>query len=271
MPKPTQKIIQRVLIVDDEYPARMRLKLMVEALDDYKVIAEAVNGEQAVEAVEADCPDVVLMDIRMPGTDGLQAAHQLAALEYPPAVIFCTAFDEHALAAFDAQAMGYLLKPIKSECLLKELEKAAQVNRAQLSALRQTENTAVRANGNQKPALKYLLAKTSRGEERINVDDIRALVADKKYVSAYLGGREIILDQSLKALEAQLEGLFIRVHRNALVAERYIVSIESVSKSEQQASETPLGQYRVKLKGSDVAPLVSRRHIAQLRRLIRLS
>src|SRR5687768_18530333 len=101
----------RVLIVDDEPPARERLRSMLMELGDFEVAGEAGNGEQALDLVDRLTPDIVLLDVRMPGIDGLEAARQIAQLPEPPAVIFTTAFDEYALQAFDSQAVAYLLKP----------------------------------------------------------------------------------------------------------------------------------------------------------------
>ena len=261
-------LIGSVLVVDDESPARLRLQAMVEELDGYTVVATAANGEQALLASEAHTPDIVLMDIRMPGIDGLQAARALASLERPPAVIFCTAYDEHALSAFQASAIDYLLKPIKAEQLARALDKAKSVNRAQLAHMQASGVglTAARAS-----AEIFLRVKTARGEERVALADIRALIADSKYVSAYVAGREIILDQSLRMLEAEHADYFLRVHRNALVAAPHVLGLE---KSTSQAGPDPTAshsaaQLRVRLADVEIMPLVSRRHAAAVRRLLR--
>jgi len=103
----------RVLIVDDEPPARERLRCLLEEIPDVSVAGEAANGREALELCASLDPDVVLLDVRMPGMDGIEAARHLGALEDPPAVIFTTAYDEHAVEAFEAQAVGYLLKPVR--------------------------------------------------------------------------------------------------------------------------------------------------------------
>jgi two-component system response regulator AlgR len=103
----------KILIVDDEPPARDRLKRLIEELDGCECAGEAGNGTEAISLVSRLSPDVVLLDIRMPGMDGVEAAQHLSRLEEPPAVIFVTAYDEYALRAFDAQAVGYLLKPVR--------------------------------------------------------------------------------------------------------------------------------------------------------------
>ena len=239
---------QKVLVVDDEPPARMRLASMVEDLPGFTVVALAENGEEALRQAKKLQPDIVLMDIRMPGKDGLQAAAELASNANPPAVIFCTAYDEHALAAFKASAVEYLLKPIKSDHLLEALVKAQRVNRAQLSSLDEG-----RAPDNQ-----TLLVKTRGAEELIEIGEIRAMIADQKYVSAYLPGKELLIDGSLKSLETKYVDRFLRVHRNALVSIQHI-----------EALETEADQHYLRLKGVDIRPVVSRRLLPLVRRTIR--
>ena len=125
----------RVLIVDDEPPARARLAALLAELPGFDVVGEAGDGQSAVEAAMAHDPDIVLLDIRMPGMDGIEAARHLAGLPQPPAVIFTTAYDRYALEAFETQAVGYLLKPVRQQRLTEALEKAGRLTRAQLAAL----------------------------------------------------------------------------------------------------------------------------------------
>ncbi|MFB1002205.1 MAG: LytTR family DNA-binding domain-containing protein [Pseudomonadales bacterium] len=246
--------VKTVLIVDDEQPARMRLKAMVDALADYQVIAEAENGRQAMSANEKLSPDIVLLDIRMPEMDGLAAAAQLSEQDQPPAVIFCTAYDEHALAAFDAQAVGYLLKPVSRLQLADNLAKAQSVNRSQLANL-------VPESVGPELSQTCLSVRTRNGHELLAVSEIRALIADNKYVSAYTHDREVLLDLSLKELEGRFAKQFLRVHRNALVAIRYIRGLEKC--------EDIGAQSIIRLEGCDISPVVSRRHLPELRRLLK--
>ncbi len=126
---------QRVLIVDDEPPARERLRRLVGELGDIEVLAEAATGEQAVRLAGELHPDVVLLDVRMPGMNGLEAARHMALLPEPPAVVFTTAYDSYAVEAFDAQAVGYLLKPIRAEKLGAALRRAARLAGQQLASI----------------------------------------------------------------------------------------------------------------------------------------
>lgn len=251
--------ICQVLVVDDEPPARMRLRAMLGELEGYNCVGEAGNGDDAIRAVQALHPDVVLMDIRMPGLDGLQAARKISEARQPPALIFCTAYDEHALEAFDASAVGYLLKPIKRGDLENALLKCTRLNRVQLAALQ------ANAGATDAPA-QHLLIRTARGEERVALEDVRALVADSKYVSVYTSDRELLLDQSLRSLEAQFPDYLLRVHRNALVAKPHIKALEKLAPAEVGDSGA---QYCVVLRETTLRPQVSRRHIAAVRRLLR--
>ena len=124
-----------VLVVDDEKLARERLVRMVETLDEYEVAGVAESGDAAVRQAIRLEPDIVLLDIRMPGMDGMEAARQLTTLASPPAVIFCTAFGEHAVEAFDVSASGYLMKPVRREALKDVLSRAKRVNKVQLEAI----------------------------------------------------------------------------------------------------------------------------------------
>ncbi len=121
----------KILIVDDEKPARDRLARMVNGLEDHELVGEAVNGLEALGLAQSLEPDIVLMDIRMPGMDGIEAARHIARLDEPPAVIFATAFSDHALEAFETHAVDYLLKPVKQERLQAAMDAAIRPTRAQ--------------------------------------------------------------------------------------------------------------------------------------------
>lgn len=239
----------KILIVDDEQLARDRLSRMIGGFVDHEVVGEAANGVEAVKVAAARQPEVVLMDIRMPGMDGLEAARHFADLDEPPAVIFCTAYEEHAVEAFDLQAVGYLLKPVRKENLEAALGKAQRVNKAQLAALADE----------QPPRRTHISARTRRGIELIPVDDVRYFQADQKYVTVRHREGEVIIDETLKELEEEFGERFIRVHRNALVAARYIIGLNRL----------PDGQYQIRLKDIEETVDISRRHVAAVRKVVK--
>src|SRR5690606_18997553 len=185
-----------VLIVDDEPLGRTRLRRLLSALPDIKVAGEADNGHQALAAVDSLQPDVVLMDIRMPGLDGLSAARELARRPQAPAVIFCSAYDEYAIEAFEANAIGYLLKPVNQDKLAQALAKAQRLSQPQLALLAQTDGS--RQDGTPRSQLS---AKSRRGIELLPFANTRYFIADHKYVTAFHTGGELLLDDTLKELQ----------------------------------------------------------------------
>ena len=239
----------QVLIVDDEQLARDRLARMFDDLDGHDVAGQAANGVQAVEQASQLRPDLVLLDIRMPGMDGLEAARHMLELEEPPAVVFCTAYEEHAIEAFDVQAVGYLLKPVRKADLSRVLNSARRPNKAQLAAL----------NGDGQARRSHISARTRRGIELVPLHEVCYFQADQKYVTVRHPGGELIIDETLRDLENEFEGDFIRVHRNALVATRAIEALE----------RDDTGRHGVRLKGIDDVLEISRRHLSGVRRFVR--
>jgi two-component system response regulator AlgR len=243
-----------VLIVDDEPLARERLSRMVAELDGCRVLQPcASNGLEALALIDSLKPDVVLLDIRMPGLDGLQVAAKLCEREAPPAVIFCTAHDEFALDAFQVSAVGYLVKPVRPEALSEALKKAERPNRVQLAAL---TRPAVDHNGGPRS---HISARTRKGIELIPLEHVIFFIADHKYVTLRHEGGEVLLDEPLKSLEDEFGERFVRIHRNALVARERI----------ERLQRTPLGHFQLFLRGLNGDPLiVSRRHVAGVRKLM---
>ena len=241
-----------ILVVDDELLARQRLVRMIEKLDGHNIIAEADNAEAALVAIETFDPDVVLLDVRMPGKDGLALAHDISALDCPPAIIFCTAFDQYALDAFGTSAIGYLLKPIKSEQLQDALNKAQKLNKVQRAA---AQTSAGDSN-----IRSHISAKTRRGIELIPLEDVRYFVADHKYVTVYHRNGEHLLDDTLKELESEFGSRFTRIHRNALISTKHIEAIE----------RAPQGQYQVRLADIEHRPIISRRHVSYVKELLKI-
>jgi two-component system response regulator AlgR len=240
----------KVLIVDDEPLARARLRRQLTQLPTIEIIGEAENGTQALAVCNELQPQVVLMDIRMPGRDGLSVALELAQKPTPPAVIFCTAYDDYAIAAFDTNAVGYLLKPVNQDKLAQALAKAGRLSAAQLNALQPVlQQTATRS---------HISAKSRRGMALIPFDEVRYFIADHKYVTVYHRHGEVLIDDTLKELEEEFTGKLLRVHRNALVVVDSVVGLERAA----------LGQFRVCLADIQHGPLVSRRMLADVRQIL---
>ncbi len=243
-----------VLIVDDEPLARERLIRLLSEIEGCRVLQPcASNGEEALTLIDSLKPDVVLLDIRMPGLDGLQVAARLCERDAPPAVIFCTAHDEVALEAFQVSAVGYLVKPVRVEALAAALKQAERPNRVQLAALTRPPQTP-----GQGPR-SHISARTRKGIELIPLEQVIYFVADHKYVTLRHEGGEVLLDEPLKALEDEFAARFVRIHRNALVA------LERI----ERLQRTPLGHFQLYLRGlGDEALTVSRRHVAGVRKLM---
>lgn len=239
----------RVLVVDDEHLARDRLRRMLDALDGYEMVGEAANGMEAVKRCEELNPDLVLLDIRMPGMDGLEAARHMAGMGEPPAVIFCTAYEEHAIEAFNVQAVGYLLKPVRKNDLAEVLAGATRTNKAQLAAL-------AAEDGSRRT---HISARTRRGIELVPVDEVRYFQADQKYVTVRHGTGELLIDETLRELEEEFGDLFVRVHRNALVS---IAHIEALDRDDD-------GHYQIRLRDVDEGIDISRRHVSGVRKFVR--
>jgi len=239
-----------VLIVDDEPLARERLASMIEPMPGYQLLGEAGEGVGAMALIKSFRPDLLLLDIAMPGMSGLELARHLQKQENPPAIIFCTAYGDYGLEAFDAAAVGYLLKPVRQEQLQAALQKASRPNRLQIGQLE--DAGLVRNHGKT-----HLSTRTHRGIELLEIGRITHFYSEDKYVFAHHEGGETILEQSLSALEKDLGDSFFRIHRNALVA------IDKVEALERSGTI-----FRVRLKGAKEKPQVSRRHLKELKQLL---
>lgn len=207
----------RVLIVDDEPPARAWLRDLLGRLPDHEPCGEAGNGAEALRLAAILKPDVVLLDIRMPGLDGLETAYRLMELAQPPAIVFITAYGEYALDAFDAHAVAYLLKPVRLERLERALANAGRVNRAQLASL-----TAEPAGPNRT----HIRARIGQRLEMIPLADVFYFQADQKYVTVHHRHGEALIEESLKTLETELGSRVVRVHRNALAMAVHVAGLE---------------------------------------------
>jgi two-component system, LytTR family, response regulator AlgR len=241
----------KLLIVDDESPARERLRRLLAELDDCEVVGEADNGEQALASCGELRPDVVLLDVRMPGLSGIQVARHIDTLEDPPAVIFTTAYDQYAVEAFETEAVGYLLKPVRKEKLAHALRHAARISPTRLVKVAESARIEHRRE--------QICARLGEQLRLIPLQDIFYFLADQKYVTVRHKGGESLIDESLKALAEEFAPDFLRIHRNALIAEKYISAVE----------RTDSGHYVVRVRDCGEVLEVSRRHASELLRRIR--
>ncbi len=241
----------KILVVDDEKLARARMRELIEKEGEHLIVGEAMNGNEAIEKTMELKPECLLMDIRMPVMDGLEAAMHLQSMEIPPAVIFTTAYDQHALEAFEVNAIDYLLKPIRKDRLSAALQKAKQVSTKQLREVSKAQN-----ESNSRSHISVHM----RGQiTLIPVQDIVYFMADNKYVTVRTTSEQHLIEDSLVSLEEEFSERFLRIHRNALVAVDYIRGIE----------KQPSGRWRVLLREIDDKLDVSRRHTPEVRRWTR--
>ena len=197
------------LVVDDEPLAAERLAGMLGALPSCQVLGTAGNAAEAYGLIVSRHPDLVLLDITMPGESGLELAQRLQALPHRPFVVFCTAYDAHALKAFEAQAIDYLLKPVRAERLAESVERVRRLKAASAIAA----------------APSFVSASIGGVVRRIDLADILYLQADDRYTVAHHRGGEHVLDTSLKELEQQFAGQLLRIHRNCLVNPAQLIEL----------------------------------------------
>jgi len=245
----------RVFLADDESPARERLKELLQDIAaevPTAVAGEARNGVEALERLPASGAQVLLLDIRMPGMDGLELARHLGGLENAPAVIFVTAHDKHALEAFELNALDYLLKPVRASRLAAALKKAATAGPPRRESL-------ARAAGAPR---EYLSVAERHRIVLVPVRDIVFLRAEQKYVTVRTREREHLIEESLIALEREFREPFVRIHRNCLVARSAIRGFERTGGAEEEA------HWQVVLDGLTEKLPVSRRQWPAVRELI---
>jgi two-component system response regulator AlgR len=235
-------VSQRILIVDDEAPARARLRALLGDHAPGEIVGEAASGDEALRLAATLAPDVVLLDV----------ARHMALLPAPPAIVFTTAYDAYAVEAFEAEAVGYLLKPVRAERLAAALERAARLGSPQLARVAEREGASA--------ARAHIGVRRREGVHLVPLGEVYYFAADQKYTTMrHAGGSELIED-SLRALEEEFGARFIRVHRNALVQLHCIAGLERDSE----------GQFVVVLRGIPDRLQVSRRLVAELRERLRL-
>lgn len=239
----------RIVIADDEPLARQRLRQLLDEQPGMQVVAEVGDGRAALHACAEHHPDLILLDIAMPGIDGLEAARHLAAFEPRPAVVFCTAFDAHALSAFDAAAIDYLVKPVRPERL------AAALERVRTFAAGRGQSTAAQARQRRT----HLCARMRGSLRLIPIEDVHYLQAEEKYVVVHHARGEDLIEESLKSLEEEFGERFVRIHRNCLVARHEIIELKRIGDGHVQAV----------LRHGKQPLEVSRRCVSQLRETVK--
>jgi two-component system response regulator AlgR len=231
----------RILIVDDEPLARTRLAALLRDCDGVEIVASVGDGEAALAACAQQRPDLLLLDIAMPGLDGIGVARRLAALPEPPQLVFCTAYEAHAMAAYELRAADYLLKPVRIERLREALARARALRRRAPAAAA------------------TLLAQAHGAPLRVPLHEILYLCADDKYVTVHRDEGEALTEQSLKAIEEAFPERFVRIHRACLIPSERLLGLQRDAD----------GTVRALIAGCDAAPEVSRRNLAAVRKLLR--
>jgi len=247
--------LTRVLIVDDEALARLRLRSLIDGMPEAGafIVGEASDAVEAMAWLHRGGVDALLLDIRMPGAHAAQAGLRLATaiktLAQPPLVVFISAHNEHALAAFDLKAVDYLTKPVRRERLLEALQRVQQRLRPATEA----------------PAPGPALVVNDRGRVlRLPHAEVLYLKAGQKYVTLRTAEHSHVLDESLSELHARLGQDFIRIHRNALVAKRAIREL-ALRDADDETDEAGQEGWAVRVAPLDEWLAVSRRQVAAVR------
>ncbi len=233
----------RILIIDDEAPARNRLRRMLGNMPAVLFAGEAATGQEALSLIPATEPDVLLLDISMPGMDGMKLAQILQSQDSAPAVIFCTAWQDQAVEAFECDAVDYLVKPVRAERLEIALDKARRF-------------IASRDAGPNGPFLRSTLG------SKVNLlplAEVICLLAEDKYTTVVHQNGTLVVDQTLLELENEHADVLVRIHRSTLVAKKFIRGLE----------KGPEGRHFLQLEGCEDRPQVSRRNLPAIRKLIR--
>jgi len=240
----------KILIADDEAPARNRLRELLGDIDNITLVGEAKNGKQALALAEETHADVLLLDIRMPQMDGIEAAMHVQKLTPPPAIIFTTAFDGYAVQAFDMSAVDYLLKPIRLERLQTAINKARALLPTQLEAIRPLQ-----------PRRTHFSVSERGRVILVPLTDVIYLRAELKYTTVRTKDREYLIDDSLTSIEHEFGEQFLRLHRNCLVAQASILGYEKSAGADGESHWVAL------LKDISETVAVSRRQLHVLKGL----
>lgn len=271
----------RLLIVDDEAPARARLTMLLSDIADecpHVLVGEATHAQAALDAIAASCPDIVLLDVQMPGMSGIELARHLAATAAPPAIIFVSAFDEFALKAFEVHALDYLLKPVRAVRLAEAIRRAGTLIAAQAQ-----KQALVAASASLRQKRRNFSVQERGRLLLVPVADVLYLKAEAKYVSLRTSARSYLIEESLNSIEEELGELFVRVHRSALVARSAVQGVERAplgSDADGEADRSEKGErgeridkaqetWQVIVRGLDERLPISRRQWPQVKALVR--
>jgi len=224
----------KVLIVDDEPRARNRLARLLRPMKGIEICGQAQDGVEALEAIERENPEVVFLDVQMPGLDGFEVVNELRGKQLP-LIIFVTAYEQYALKAFEVSAVDYLLKPISEERLRQALAKTERVLRSNPAALTEVTAEQLRrlavALATARPA--YLQRVVGRRGQKISilpVSDIQAFLSEDELVFALLPQGRLLINRTLKELETQLDpDQFVRVHKQSIVGLSHVAEIEPMA------------------------------------------
>ena len=244
-----------ILIADDEAPARNRLRDLLGDIAEVSIIGEAKNGKEAIDLAIETKPDLLLLDIRMPLMDGIEAAQHAQKLEPRPHIIFTTAFDAYAIKAFDLNAIDYLLKPIRLERLQTAIAKAQALKPKQIEALKPLQKQRTHLSIHERGRVVL-----------VPIDQIIYLRAELKYITVRTVEREYLIEESLTHLETEFGQRFLRLHRNCLVAPFYITGYEKrIVENSDGLSEQ---RWVALLKGIPETVAISRRQQHLVREII---
>ena len=233
----------KILIIDDEAPARNRLRRMLAELPDVYVTGEAATGQEALQLIPLKQPDVLLLDISMPGLTGMELAKMLQKQGSAPAIIFCTAWSDQAVDAFECDAVDYLVKPVRAERLVLALDKARRF-------LTKSDSSATGS---------FLRSTLGSKVRLLPMTEVIYLSSEDKYTTAVYQGGKMVINESLSDLENEYADILVRVHRGVLVMKNRIRGLE----------KNLGGRHLLKLDGCEDRPQVSRRNLPAVRKLIR--
>lgn len=260
----------RLFIVDDEAPARSRLKTLLSDIGaecPHDLVGEAGTAQAALDTIAFVAPDIVLLDVQMPGMTGIELAAHLMKAPSPPAVIFVTAYDEYALKAFDVHALDYLLKPVRAARLAEAIRRAAE-----LRGHSTTQATSISGATASLQVARQHFSVQERGRVLlVPVADVIYLKAEQKYVTLRTRTRQYLIEESLTSIEEELTANFVRVHRNALVARDAIVGVERGAQLIDNDVEGDKAQdvWQVILRDVDECLPISRRQWPVVKALVR--